>query len=182
MTIAALQHRRHLVTRIVPICFVSSQAEQGRKQGLGPVLPLSRISQLIGPPLPLEECEGLAELLYLLLGLLDGGRAVPLSRPPLDVAAHLLQAALLGGNLDTQPAVPFSRRGGPYELQSAGLAHARLRRAPLAQVTPPPAATVPYRLVKEAHDSQRWPGLAGCHRNGREGGGRSRTWRGNQYK
>lgn len=102
---------------------------------------------VLGPDL----VDGHLDLGHVVLGLLDGGAAVALAAPALDVLGHLVIPALLLLNLVAQLALARLVVGVVDELEPARLARPVLLVALLAEVAPFPIPALPARLFEITH-------------------------------
>lgn len=102
---------------------------------------------MVGPDL----VDGHLDLGHVVLGLLDGGAAVALGAPALDVLRHLLVPPLLLLDLVAQLAVARLVLCVVDELEPARLARPVLLVALLFEVAPFPVPALPARLFEIAH-------------------------------
>jgi len=99
------------------------------------------------------------QIFDVVLGLLDGGPAVALALPPVDVVVHLCHAPRLLGDLLADLAVRRYQVRLVHELEPAGFSRAVLLVALLSEVAPFPVPAVPAGLFKVAHFDGRGVGL-----------------------
>ena len=99
------------------------------------------------------------QIFNVVLGLLDGGPAVALALPPVDVVVHLCHAPRLLGDLLADLAVRRYQVRLVHQLEPAGFSRAVLLVALLSEVAPFPVPAVPPGLFKVAHFDGRGVGF-----------------------